>query len=292
MNRRREGITGYIAGGLGNQLFILGAAWEQAERLGVPLFLDRSHFGVTGTRGFELDALPTPAQVLGAGESWRSVRISSERVLPLPTRWGRIHLERDADRYSPSIDSVQPGTTLVGYFQSPRYFPTVGPRLLDVMEGMPETEVEAAALARMRDEPAVTLHLRRGDYLAVPSDRQFIASVAYARRALRLLDDLGVRLPVRVFSDSVDLVRGELADVDAQFDFVEDDGSLGIWSTIKAMASGSAMIMSNSSFSWWAATLMEHRGGSPVIIGPRPWTSGGTAKADLLAPNWITLDAR
>lgn len=292
MNRRREGITGYIAGGLGNQLFILGAAWEQAERLGVPLFLDRSHFGVAGTRGFELDALPTPAQVLRASESWRSVRISSERVLPFPTQWGRIHLERDTDRYSSSIDSVRPGTTLVGYFQSPRYFPTVGPRLLDAIEGMPETEVETAALTRMHDEPAVTLHLRRGDYLAVPSDRQFIASVAYARRALRLLEDLGIRVPVRVFSDSVDLVRGELADVDAQFEFVEDDGSLGIWSTIKAMASGSAMIMSNSSFSWWAATLMEHRGNSPVIIGPRPWTSGGTAKADLLARNWITLDAR
>lgn len=291
MNRRREGITGYIAGGLGNQLFILGAAWEQAERLGVPLLLDRSHFGVTGTRGFELDALPTPARVLDPGESWRSVRISSERVLPFPTRLGRIHLERDADRYSPSIQFVRPGTTLVGYFQSPRYFPTVGPRLLEAMEGMPETDVEAETLQRMRREPAITLHLRRGDYLAVPSDRQFIASVGYARRALRLLNDLGLRLPVRVFSDSVDLVRDELADVEAEFDFV-DDRSLGIWSTIKAMASGSAMIMSNSSFSWWAATLMEHRGTSPIVIGPRPWTAGGTAKADLLGPDWITLDAR
>lgn len=292
MNRRREGITGYIAGGLGNQLFILGAAWEQAERLGVPLLLDRSHFGVTGTRGFELDALPTPAQVLHPSESWRSVRISSERVLPLPTRFGRIHLERDADRYSPSIGAVRPGTTLVGYFQSPKYFPTVGPRLLEAIEGMPETDAEATVLQRMRDEPAITLHLRRGDYLAVPSDRQFIASVAYARRALRLLDGLGIGLPVRVFSDSVDLVKNELAGVDARFEFVQDDGSLGIWSTIKAMASGSAMIMSNSSFSWWAATLMEHRQSGPVIVGPRPWTSGGTAKADLLAPDWITLDAR
>ncbi|MDQ1137589.1 hypothetical protein QE410_002388 [Microbacterium sp. SORGH_AS 1204] len=292
MNRRREGITAYIAGGLGNQLFILGAAWEQAERLGVPLLLDRSHFGVAGTRGFELDALRTPAEVLDAGESWRSVRISSERVLPFPTRFGRIHLERDADRYSPSIESVRPGTTLVGYFQSPRYFPTVGTRLLDAIDSMPESEGEAAILRRMRDEPAVTLHLRRGDYLAVPTERQFIASVGYARRSLRLLGDLGVRLPVRVFSDSVDLVKAELADVDADFDFVEDDGSLGIWSTIKAMASGSAMVMSNSSFSWWAAALMSHRGASPIVIAPRPWTAGGTAKADLLAPDWITLDAR
>ncbi|WP_323986357.1 alpha-1,2-fucosyltransferase [Microbacterium plantarum] len=293
MNSRRDGITGYIAGGLGNQLFILGAAWEQAERLGCPLYLDASHFRVEGTRGFEVDALATPARTLDPSESWRSLRLNSERVLPFPNRLGRIYLERDADRYADTIDQVRPGTTLVGYFQSRRYFPTVAPRLIDAMLAMPETEAESSILARMRAEPAITLHLRRGDYLAVPTARQFIASVDYAKRALALTRDLGLDLPVRVFSDSVDLVRDELAGVDAQFDFVADDGSLSIWSTLKAMSEGTAMIMSNSSFSWWAATLMARRPEKPpVIIGPRPWTSSGTAKADLLEAGWITLDAR
>ncbi len=75
--------------------------------------------------------------------------------------------------------------------------------------------------------------------------------------------------------------------------WVVDDGALNIWNTLKAMAAGTAMIMSNSSFSWWAATLMAHQGSvPPTIIGPRPWTASGTAKADLFEPEWISLDAR
>lgn len=290
---RREGITGYVAGGLGNQLFILAAAWEQAQRLDCPLLLDVSHFGVAGTRGLELAALQTPARILPPDESWRSLRISSERVLPVPNRLGRVFLERNADAYDASIEEVKRGTTLVGYFQSPRYFPHVEGPLVRAMLAQPETSQESEMLAQMRAEPAITLHLRRGDYLAVPTHRQFIASVDYVRRALALLRRQGLDLPVRVFSDSVDLVRSELSDVDAQFLFVPDDGGLSIWSTLKAMASGAAMIMSNSSFSWWAATLMRATGASDApVIAPRPWTRGGTAKADLLGADWVTLDAR
>lgn len=293
MNPRRDGITGYVAGGLGNQLFILGAAWEQARRLGCPLYLDRSHFGVQGTRGFELDAVASPAIVLGAADSWRSLRLNAERILPVPSRFGRIFLERTPDAYMPQVERVRPGTTLVGYFQSPRYFATVEGAILDSITAQPESEVERALLAQMRAEPAVTLHLRRGDYLSVAADRQFIATVAYAVRSIRLLASLGIDLPIRVFSDSVDLVRSELSDVDADVRFVPEDAPLGIWATLKAMAAGHAMILSNSSFSWWAATLMRHTTSSDApVIAPRPWTLGGTAKADLLGSDWITLDAR
>ncbi len=292
MSDRRHGITGYVAGGLGNQLFILAAAWEQAERLGCPLLLDISHFAVGGTRGFELDSLDVPARVLSPKESWHSLRLSPERVLPVPTKWGRLFVERDSDSYAEAVSRLTAGTTMLGYFQSPKYFPTVAAPLVDALQAHPETPQESALLAEYRSEPAITLHLRRGDYLAVPTDRQFIASVDYAKRAISLLRAMGMDLPIRVFSDSVDLVVRELAGVRADIRVVPEDAPLGIWATLKAMASAEAMIMSNSSFSWWAGTLMRARNESAPIIAPRPWTRGGTAKADLLGPDWITLDAR
>lgn len=291
----RDGICGYVMGGLGNQLFILAAAWEQSKRLGVPLYLDRSHFAVGGTFAYGLDAVQHPGHVLTPSESpWRSIRINRERVLPLPRRpWGRVYLERDGDSYSPAIQSVRPGTTLVGYFQSPRYFPSVRDELASAMLDVPETEAEALRLSAVLAAPAITLHLRRGDYLAVSADRQFVASVQYAIRALQTLRSIGIEHPVRVFSDSVSLVKEELRGAAGDFEFVEDDGVLGTWATLKAMSSGTAMIMSNSSFSWWGAELMRRRkGDSAPIIAPRPWTQTGTAKADLLGPDWITLDAR
>lgn len=291
----RDGLCAYVMGGLGNQLFILAAAWEQARRLDVPLYLDRSHFAVGGTFAYGLDAVHHPGHVLTPEESpWRSIRINRERVLPFPRRpWGRIYLERDGDTYSAAIESVRPGTTLVGYFQSPLYFPSVRDELASAMLEVSESEEESARLASMREQPAISLHLRRGDYLAVSADRQFIASVAYAIRAIRLLRSMGLDQPVRVFSDSVELVKTELLGVEGEFDFVEDDGVLGTWATLKAMSAGTAMIMSNSSFSWWGAELMRRRSDDRApVIAPRPWTQTGTAKADLLDPDWITLDAR
>ena len=293
MRTRNDGICGYVAGGLGNQLFILAAAWDQARRLDVPVSLDVSHFAVGGTHRYGLDQLSVPATVLHPRDSWRSIRVNSERVLPVPTRLSRVFIERNADAYAPAIESIRPGTTLLGYFQSPRYFARVESELVAAMLATGETEAESTAIRTMRATPAITLHLRRGDYLAVAADRQFIASVDYALRAVALLRGLGVDLPVRVFSDSVDLVKQELSGAPGEFEFVEDDGTLGTWATLKAMAVGRAMIMSNSSFSWWAAELMQHESGADVpVIAPRPWTRGGTAKADLLKPGWVTLDAR
>jgi hypothetical protein len=295
MTANRDGVTGYVMGGLGNQLFILAAAWEQAERLSVPLYLDTSHFRVGGTFRYGLDAIEHPGLALAPTESpWRSVRINRERVLPLPRRpWGSVFLERDGDAFQPSIGKIRPGTTLIGYFQSPKYFPTVRDRIGAAMLATSETPEEAARLREMLDSPAISLHLRRGDYLAVSVDRQFVASVAYAVRSVRLLRAMGLDLPVRVFSDSVDLVKEELRGVEGDFEFVEDDGVLGTWASLKAMSAGRAMVMSNSSFSWWGAELMRRRiGGEAPVVAPRPWTQTGTAKADLLDPDWITLDAR
>lgn len=291
MSFRRSAITGYVAGGLGNQLFILAAAWEQAERLGVPLALDTSHFGVKGTRTLELQMLETPARVLPRSESWASIRLSAERVLPVPTRWGRVFLERTPDAYMPAIERIHEGTTIVGYFQSGRYSSRVRDRILEAMRAQPTTPAESDLLERMAAEPAVTVHLRRGDYLAVSADRQLIASIHYVRRALSLLGALGVRLPLRVFSDSVNLVKQELGEDAEGVEFV-DARALGTYATINAMALGHAMVMSNSSFSWWAATLLRTTRPDATVIAPRPWNSSGTAKADMLEPDWIGLDAR
>lgn len=295
MKRTQDGITAYVAGGLGNQLFILGAAWEQAQRLGCTLYLDASTFEVNRLQPYGLHLIETPAVLLKPNESpWRTVRVPTGRHLPVPRRFpGRVYMERSVDRYSDAVNRVRPGTTLLGYFQSSRYFPTVAGDLVESLWATAETPEETAILAEIRSRPAITLHLRRGDYLTAPEGRVFLATVAYARRAVALLRRTGLDHVVRVFTDSVDVVRSELGDAAEGFEFVERTLPLSTVGTLKAMAAGSAMIMSNSSYSWWAATLMRSRAADePLVVAPRPWTASGGAWADLLEPGWVTLDAR
>ncbi|HEX5994711.1 MAG TPA: alpha-1,2-fucosyltransferase [Jiangellales bacterium] len=294
MRLTTDGITGYVAGGMGNQLFMLAAAWEQASRLDCPLYLEASSYEVNKLYPYGLDGLDVPAvRLLPEQSPWRTVPLPFGRHWPAPRRLpGRVYLERSAAHFSPKIFQVRPGTTLVGYFQSSRYFPGVRPALLDSLWRVPESPAETAIISDFRSRPAITLHLRRGDYLAA-ADKAFLATVAYARRALDLVRRAGYDQHVRVFTDSVDLVREELRGTDG-LEFVDKDAALGTIATLKAMAAGQAMIMSNSTFSWWAATLMRSRPEQQecLIVAPRPWTASGESRADLLEPDWVTLDAR
>ena len=295
MRFTKDGITTYVAGGLGNQLFMLAAGWEQAARLDCPLYLDTSTFAVNRLRGYGLDQLDVPAIRLGPAQSpWRTVRLPRGRHWPVPRRYpGPVYLERSVAHFSPKIFRVRPGTSLVGYFQSPHYFPGVREALIDSLWRVPESPEETAVIADFRSRPAVTLHLRRGDYLSADSNKDFLATVAYALRAVRVVRRAGYDQHVRVFTDSVDLVRDELREIDG-VELVDKDVQLGDFATLKAMAAGTAMIMSNSSFSWWAAILMRSQSGQQdsLVIAPRPWTASGESRADMLEADWITLDAR
>lgn len=293
-----DGICGYVAGGLGNQLFMLAAAWEQAHRLNVPLYLDTSHYRVRGTREFELTDFISPAQDLGAQSPWTSIRVSKERVLPAPKRLNpftqSVFFEKNVTIYDEKINQVKPGTTLLGYFQSPLYFENVATLMATGINLFPATSAERDLIASMEDDPRITLHLRRGDYLLPSSNEQFVASVSYAERALRVLEAMGVDQRIRVFSDSPELVKKELEHWDADIEIVENTSALSTISTIKAMSAGTSFIMSNSSFSWWAAWLMNQKANSAhnPVIAPRPWVGSGVARVDMLLKNWLTLDAR
>lgn len=293
-----DGICGYVAGGLGNQLFMLAAAWEQADRLGVPLYLDTSHYKVPGTRNFELSDFISPAQNLGAQSPWTSIRVSKERIFPVPKRLNpftqSVFFEKNVTLYDDNINHVKPGTTLLGYFQSPLYFENVATGMASGINQFPSSTAEEDLIASMEADPRITLHLRRGDYLLPSSSGQFVASVTYAERALSVLKEMGVDQRVRVFSDSPELVKTELEHWDADIEIVEDTSALSNMSTIKAMSKGTSFIMSNSSFSWWAAWLMNQKADSAhnPVIAPRPWVGSGVARVDMLQKNWLTLDAR
>lgn len=294
MTEHSNGVTTYIKGGLGNQLFMLAAGWEQSARLGCPLYLDTSDSVIRGGPEYELGTMNHPGTV--SNGPWTAVRISTSKVVPVPRLVKpyrrRVFVEKDRDRYDSRIHEIQTGTTLFGYFHSPRYFETVASSMRSVLENVSLSEEEGRIIDTFTKDKRISVHLRRGDYLN-SSTNQILASPAYARRGINLLRDLGIDGGLRIFTDSPDRVRTELSDWNDDLEIVGPEAGLSSMATIIAMSRGSGIVTSNSSFSWWAAWLLDGTENTKHnIICPRPWFSRGTARADMLDRNWITLDAR
>ncbi|TFD50808.1 alpha-1,2-fucosyltransferase [Cryobacterium frigoriphilum] len=296
-----DGICAYLQGGMGNQLFIVAAAWEQADRLGCPLYIDGSRFLAADPiefaketpRHFDLGTLALPGTVVAENSPWFKNSPRRPRVIRRPARAShRLAVYRQPSfGFDPAVNDVTVGTTLLGYFQSPKYFPTVADRVNQMIWDAPVTDVDQMELDRIREHPRLTVHMRRGDYLdAATRAHHGVASAEYFTRALQLCDRLVPGTEALVFSDSPDVAAEELGSRPGVtfFDGLETMGTL---TTLKAMALGHGFIMSNSSFSWWAAWMMSRLSDGPVI-GPRPWEASGESANDLLLAHWMTLDAR
>ena len=284
----KDAIVVKMTGGIGNQLFGLAAGLNQARRLSCRLVLDARAFGATEIRSFELGDLgyeviqPTLSQA----------RIPSKFQFPKRAKsFEGLQVFKEAGfDYDDSINQVRPGTLLTGYFQSFKYFSEVESELLEILES--SNSIYDKTSLRGNVLPEVTMHVRRGDYLDEKTIRfHGLATNSFFNRSLNFLGSSFDSAKVKIYSDSPELI--DIREYKTNFDLsLVDDSSLSSIETLRAMAHGEAFIMSNSSFSWWGAWLMNMRGGSGPVIAPRPWFASGLSAHDLLRPDWITLDAR
>ena len=286
----QDGITAYPVGGMGNQLFIIVAAWAQAKRLGCPLYIDWSWYGLTPgatPRQPQCSKFLIPALDVGDASPWKGAWPVAGRVPGL-----QVWKEANTFAYDPTIETIGLGTTITGYCQAWRYVAPVAQQVAGMLMGAQIPAEERHRIEAIPGRKSISVHLRRGDYLnAAVASHHGMATTGYMIRGLNLALRLGDFKTANVFSDSPQAVEAELRQLgidglDFSYNGLSDVASL------LAMAAGDAMIMSNSSFSWWAAFLMSMRNPAADIIAPRPWMQDGTSAADLLLPGWITLDAR
>jgi len=93
--------------------------------------------------------------------------------------------------------------------------------------------------------------------------------------------------PIWLFSDSTEATFLETFDfiVDK---FVDPSFDLTPAETLVLMSKGKAFVISNSSFSWWAAYVASEN--SPVIA-PSKWFRSLPDPEDLIPSNWIRLES-
>ena len=292
-----DGVCAYIVGGLGNQLFVLAAAWAQAERLGCPLYVDTSYYALQGANwSAQIADLDHPGIDVTEISPWRGTSLVDQQpglFGSVDTGSQTLHLFTESGfGYDGRIDSIVPGTTIAGYFQSAKYFGSIREQLRQLLTSTSLLPHERSYIEAVQSEPRVSLHVRRGDYLSPKTSQVHgLAEPGYFARAMHLYDRLHPESRYRMYTDSPEVAVSELGPLGG-VELAPPDGELRSIAGILAMAAGDGIIISNSTFSWWAGWLISERDPHATVIAPRPWFRGGESASDLLLAHWPTLDAR
>lgn len=177
--------------------------------------------------------------------------------------------------YQP-IPNLHRDTTLVGFYQSEKYF-----------EGQQE---EIRRLFKLNIQPEykdyVSIHVRRGDYVQHANSFPPV-TVGYIHAALlRLEERIGHIKNIIFLSDDINWCIENFAFINRSVEFSQGANE---FEDLSLMTSCSHNIIANSTFSWWGAWLNPNP--DKIVVSPSmynwfgPGFTGSVPK-DIIPPQW------
>jgi hypothetical protein len=288
-------VTVKLIGGLGNQLFGYFAALYAARKSGDSIVLDLSRqqanphpsssildFGVQGKVRFS-----NPL-----GELKSRLVTSAPPIIPklnyILAKTLRVHAPQEIG-FDLELGTKSKNLTLLGYFQTYRYFLadalSPGDRRLELVY---ESDWFKSMKERALEVKPVMVHVRRGDYSNPENNYIGTLDKEYYLDGVRLIMPEGSGRQVWVFSDSVDQVRKEFGVEGWGFEYILTPRSVSAAEVMTLMSMSAGLVISNSTFSYWAAML----GDDPRVVAPSKWFRKGSDPLDLLPPEWNRVESR
>jgi hypothetical protein len=272
-----------------------------ARRNNLPLKLDISYFENQDLRSYRLDYLNIEADIATKKEIQyfrpahnQPIACTIDRIRRKLLPWNKQKMIRQHGfSYSPEIPKVKGSAYLNGYWQSEKYFIDIAGiiRTEFTFKCRPD-ETNAILLEKIGSKNAVSLHIRRGDYVSNPGTRRIhgILGLDYYIRAIALITRHIEKVHVFVFSDDILWARENLK-ISLPVDFMDHNGADKDYEDLRLLSHCKHHIIANSSFSWWGAWLAENQ--HKMVIAPRRWfTEMGMAKRqnkDIIPEGWIKL---
>ncbi|MEY8839908.1 alpha-1,2-fucosyltransferase [Cribrihabitans sp. XS_ASV171] len=279
-------ITTRLHGRLGNQMFQYAAAAGLAARCGTRVALDPRGALARGegvlTRVFDLD-LAEP-EALPPLKSEAPLSYALWRVAGRTPRFFR----EQGLGYNPTIETAPDGTYLHGYWQSEKYFAHIAGdiRRAFTFPGFSNAR-NAEMAARIGEGEAISLHVRRGDYVTLAA--HVLCDQRYYEAALdRVLERVEGAPTVYVFSDDPGWAKANLP-LPVEKVVVDFNGPDTDFEDMRLMSLCRHNIIGNSSFSWWAAWLNAHPG--KQVAAPARWFGDpGLSNPDILPEGWLRIE--
>jgi len=217
-----------LIGRLGNNLFQYAVCRTIAEKMGCNFWVNPTNW-----RGFDLFNVPF-----------------GKRDGAIKT----IYKEGDMG-YNPRIEKVQDFTTLIGFFQSEKYFDNAKAR--EWFKITPERDADTEAIIKQYPHYEYCyLNIRGGDVKFIPSQKLKLEYFIWAREKM---ESIKPNLKYVVVTDDPEYAKTYFPDYPILSNSINVD--------FRLMNRAKYLIISNSSLAWWAAWLNEDN----VVVAPHGW---------------------
>jgi hypothetical protein len=276
-----KGIIPFIMGGLGNQLFIIVAAYISSKIKNCPLYILNNPLS---NNKHNLNNINYNNSILKYFGIHLNIDQSDGFRFFLLGKGYFYHSQSNGNAFkSWDPQDVAVGSIMSSYYQ---YYPVIKPYEQEIRSLLLKGLCEHHNITHIQSpETTAFLHIRRGDYLENPHIH-FIQSHEYYSKAFKKLLELNKEVKeIKVFSDDVAWVKSCEFFNTPIFTIVDEKDELKTLHIMSQCKAGA--ICANSTFSWWGAFLGAHGQKNPVLI-PKDWIS---LKVEALFPEeWIIVD--
>lgn len=275
-----------MTGGLGNQMFIYAFYMRMKARYRHTRIdlSDMMHYRVHN--GYELHRL-----FPSLPEDEFCMPQKAKKVMEFLLFTTVLERKQPTDSLRPFLRRrLWPLVYFKGFYQSERFFADIAD---DVRRAFLFDERLAGARTRQllelidADPLAVSIHVRRGDYLEPRTWRNTgcVCRAEYYRDAVRMVEQqLGAKPHYYVFSDDIAWVNENLPLGNATY--VSWNVKQDAWQDMMLMSRCRHHIICNSTFSWWGAWLNSRR--DKVVVAPDRWFAR-TEAPHILPAGWLRV---
>lgn len=263
-----------MAGGLGNQMFQY-ALYLKLKSMGKEVkFDDVETYLLNNARPIQLAVFQaeypaaTKEEIIEMTDG--SLKLKDRIRRKLSGRQTKEYREAGFN-YDPKVLEVDPAY-LVGNFQSEKYFKDIEPLIRKTFRFVPEYfDDNMRAMQKNIDRvEAVSIHVRRGDYLAVEDVFGEICTDAYYDAAIQYVQKKRPNAIFYLFTNDLpwaDFFVNARPDIDIIV--VKGNTEYTGYLDMHLMKHCKHNIIANSTFSWWGSWLNENP--DKLIVAPDKW---------------------
>lgn len=287
-----------LKGGLGNQMFQYALGRSLSIRNNTSLHLDLTALNEKNQehilRNFELNNFNIKASV----SSGNFITYQRKDLTPLAFLLNLFRKKKILKRviekqfhYTPDlIPKYSDNSYFIGYWNTPKYFSgyeDIIRKDFSFNFNLDERNKEIAE--KIRSTVSVSLHIRRGDYVTSPETNAYhgTCDFEYYNKAVDIILKKNNNAVFYIFTDDPEWVKQNFS-IPANFVVVSSTDNLNGLQDMYLMTLCKHAIIANSTFSWWAAWLINNQ--EKTVIAPLKWYNDTSINTSDLFPNsWIRI---